>query len=353
MSAHVPDGAAPAADAAAGAGWGFLLPALRTAAPGLTAGDLEAMPLRGVAHDHVRLKGRGLVARIPRWSQQGLDPAANLAYQAAAFRRAAPSGHTPELAAVLEPRAGLPMGALVVTEIRGRPPRLPADMPAVARALAALHRLPLPPAGERAPLASPADPAAATLDLVRRQAVHFARAALSDAAAERIAAELDAAAAVRLAAPQPVALVGTDVHPGNFLIDATGKAWFTDLEKVQYGHPAIDLAHASLPTSTLWDPEVAAELTPADVAAFHAAWAAAVPAGLAAAVEPWLKPMRRLTWLRTLSWMARWKADGPSLSPGMPERLRRHMDVRVADVFRPDRIDRVRADWRDSERRAC
>ena len=64
---------------------------------------LEPMPRRGVAHDHVRLAGRGLVARVPRWSQLGLDPAANLEQQAAAFRRAAPGGHTPELAAVLPP----------------------------------------------------------------------------------------------------------------------------------------------------------------------------------------------------------------------------------------------------------
>ncbi|WP_051341115.1 phosphotransferase [Azospirillum halopraeferens] len=312
----------------------------------LAADDLEAMPLKGVAHDHVRLKGRGLVVRIPRWSQQGLDAAANLTYQAAAFRRAAPSGHTPEPAAVLEPQPGLPMGALVVGEIVGRPPRLPADMPAIAQALAALHRLPLPDTDARPPLASPADPAAATLDLVHRQSVHFARTGLAPAAAAAIAEELSAAAAVRVAAPQPVVLAGTDVHPGNFLIDAAGKAWFTDLEKAQYGNPAIDLAHASLPTSTLWDPDVAAELAPDAVEAFLAAWAAAVPPELAVATRPWLKPMRRLTWLRTLSWMARWTADGAALSPGMPDRLRAHLDARAADVLRAEAIERVRRDWR-------
>ncbi|HEY0836047.1 MAG TPA: aminoglycoside phosphotransferase, partial [Azospirillum sp.] len=115
------------------------LPTILTRLPAfadLTAADLEPMPLKGVAHDHVRLKGRGVVARIPRWSQVGLDAAANLAHQAAAFARAAPGGHTPELVAVLEPEPGLPMGALLVGEVVGRPPRLPADMAAIAEALA-------------------------------------------------------------------------------------------------------------------------------------------------------------------------------------------------------------------------
>ncbi|WP_431858632.1 phosphotransferase [Azospirillum sp.] len=316
------------------------LPALSAA---LNGAALEPLPLKGVAHDHVRVVGRGVVARVPRWSQVGLDPAANLAYQAAAFARAAPSGHTPELAGVLEPRPGLPMGALLVSEITGRPPRLPADMPAIAEALASLHRLAL--AEERAPLASPPDPVAATLALVLRQAEHFDRADLDPMALMRIEIELGAAQADRITAPLPVTLVGTDTHPGNFLIDAAGKAWFTDLEKAQYGHPAIDLAHASLYTSTMWDPDVATALGKAEVKAFLAAWEAAVPDALAAAVRPWLKPLRRLTWLRSLSWMARWKIEGDRLSPGMPDALRAHLRERVEDVFRPETIDRVRADW--------
>ncbi len=316
------------------------LPALSAA---LGGADLASMPLKGVAHDHVRLTGRGVVARVPRWSQIGLDQATNLAHQAAAFARAAAGGHTPELVGVLEPRDGLPMGALLVTEVAGRPPRLPDDMPAIAEALASLHRLPLP--ADRAPLASPPDPVAATLALVLRQAEHFARAGLEPAVLARIGEELAAARSLRPDAPMPVALVGTDTHPGNFLIDAAGKAWFTDLEKAQYGHPAIDLAHASLYTSTMWDPDVAAALSPAEVAAFHDAWERAVPSALADAVRPWLKPLRRLTWLRSLSWMARWKIEGDSLSPGMPDALRTHLQQRVADVFRPATIDRVRADW--------
>lgn len=311
----------------------------------LPAEALEPMPLKGVAHDHVRLRGRGIVARIPRWSQMGLDPAAALDHQAAAFRRAEPCGHTPTLSAVLPPQSELPMGALLVTEIAGRPPRLPDDMPAIARSLAALHRMPVPAPAQRAPLPSPPDPVAATLAHVERQAEWFDRANLAPAARAAIAAELEAARRVRLDRPVPITLVGSDVHPGNFLIDGAGKAWFTDLEKLQYGHPAIDLAHASLPTSTRWDREVDAELSLTEVKAFLTAWETAVPHPLAEAVRPWLKPLRRLTWLRTLSWMARWKVEGAELSPGMPQPLRAHMDAHVTAIFRPDSIERVRGEW--------
>ena len=48
-----------------------------------------ALPAKGMAHAHFRLPD-GRLARVPRWSQVGLDPAANLAHQATAFTRAEP-----------------------------------------------------------------------------------------------------------------------------------------------------------------------------------------------------------------------------------------------------------------------
>ena len=81
-----------------------------------------------MAHAHFRLPG-GALARVPRWSQIGLDAAANLAHQATAFTRAAPSGHTPNLLGTLAPGPDLPMGALLVEEINGRPPRLAKTSP--------------------------------------------------------------------------------------------------------------------------------------------------------------------------------------------------------------------------------
>lgn len=320
--------------------------ALRRALPGFALEAIAPMPAKGLAHDHVRLVGLGLVARVPRWSQIGLDPAANLRRQAAGFARAAPSGHTPALHAVIEPGAGLPMGGLVVGEVVGRPPRLPQEMTAIAEALAALHRLPVPPPEARPPLDSPADPVAATLAVIARQAVYFDRIGLPAAVRAVLEAEWTEARRMPSLPPLPPAcLVGTDTHPGNFLIDAAGTAWFVDLEKAQYGLPAIDLAHASLYTSTTWDPDVAAVLTPDAVAAFHAAWSAAVPPALAEAMRPWLRPMRRLTWLRSLSWMARWQAEGERLGVGVLPAVQAHVRARIADFFSPATIERVRADW--------
>src|SRR5262245_38131106 len=96
---------------------------------GIGPSDLEPLAVKGIAHDHVRLKGRGLIARVPRQSQFALPAEDNLAYQAACFARAAASGHTPRLDAVIAPNSALPMGALVVEEIVGRPMALPSDLP--------------------------------------------------------------------------------------------------------------------------------------------------------------------------------------------------------------------------------
>src|SRR6185369_4163918 len=87
-----------------------------------------------------------------------------------------------------------------------------------------------------------------------------------------------------------------DTHPGNFIVDSSGIAWFVDLEKVHVGSAAIDLAHASLPTSTLWHPDVGRRLARVGTAA-------------ADGLRPWLMPMRRLTWLRTTLFMARWRVE--------------------------------------------
>ena len=57
----------------------------------------------------------------------------------------------------------------------------------------------------------------------------------------------------------------------------------------------------------MWDPDCAVRLAPADVADFYAAYRAAVPAALAAALKPWVRPLRRLVWLRTLTWCVRWR----------------------------------------------
>ena len=71
--------------------------------------NLKPLADAGLAHAHLRLVGTGVLARVPKQSQLDLPAAANLAYQAACFERAAPSGHVPRLHGVLAP--GAPAGA--------------------------------------------------------------------------------------------------------------------------------------------------------------------------------------------------------------------------------------------------
>src|SRR5215831_14881205 len=98
---------------------------------------------------------------------------------------------------------------------------------------------------------------------------------------------------------QPLTVALADTHPGNFLVDRDGVAWFVDLEKVHVGSPAIDLAHATLATSTLWHPDVGKVLSRDETRRFYTQYLEKVGSTQAKALEPWLQPMRRLTWLRT------------------------------------------------------
>ncbi|MGE0714380.1 MAG: phosphotransferase family protein [Alphaproteobacteria bacterium] len=321
------------------------------AVPGLPAEyALEPLAGQGVAHDHIRLVGTGLLARVPRVSQMGLAAAENLAYQAACFRRMAPSGRTPALFAVLPAGDDLPMGALLVREIAGRPARVPGDLPAIAATLAAIHRMPLP--RDRAPLGDDPDPVGGTWRVIRAQADFFAAAAPAPEVAAALEAELEWAAgfcAAAAASDQPRTLVGTDTHPGNFLVDAGGDAFFVDLEKALYGAPAIDAAHATLPTSVMWSAADAQPVAAEAVLAFERAWLAGLPGGLAQRIRPWVRPLRRLTWLRSMSWFARWRVvsrrEGGWSAAALDPATASHVAGRVALFFSPGMVDRARSEW--------
>lgn len=332
-------------------------------------GDLEPMPVKGLAHEHIRIKRRDLVLRVPRLSQFGLEPEINLAYQLACFERAQPSGATPAIHGVLAVEDRIPYGALIVEEIVGRAPRLPVDMAALADCLVDIHRVPMPPDEARAPLSVHTDAVSGTLGFIEAQAAYLPAAGLAAGAVGQIEEELawarDFAAASR-GADQPITLVGTDTHPGNFMIEAAGRAVFVDLEKALYGSPAVDLAHASIYTSTMWDPEIATVLDRAAVEAFYAHYLARVPAALAEALGPWLAPLRRLTWLRTTTWCIKWRveaAKAPAATGSTRERsawsAERHdaaliagVRARIDDYFNPETISRIRAEWTGPDRAA-
>lgn len=279
---------------------------------GLSELDLDPLPTSGLAHDHVRVGRTGLLLRVPRQSQLGLDASANLLYQAACFRRMEGSGHTPRLHGVIDPSEAIPMGALVVEEILGAVVTLPKDLPAVASALAAIHSGMLPPAGDRNPLKDPVDPVQATLSEVRNQAVNLDSelAPVSARGREAIRREIDAVTRFAEENPfPPKTLISFDAHPGNFILDGSGQAILVDLEKGRYGGAGFDLAHATLYTSTTWDVATYAELSPTNVGEFYQTWMDAVPEALSQPYRGWLLPMRRIMWLWSVTWCAKWAVE--------------------------------------------
>ncbi|PKO61227.1 MAG: aminoglycoside phosphotransferase, partial [Betaproteobacteria bacterium HGW-Betaproteobacteria-18] len=232
---------------------------------------------KGLAHWHVRLAGTGLLARIPKQSQMGLAPLDNLAYEAACFQRAAPCSHVPRLDRVIAPSAELPWGALLVEEITGVPANSPYHVAPIMQALASIHVLPVPIAGERAPLLSEIDPLAGMLGLVRAQSVYLDHPLISEPSRRAIKERLQN---LSKSIPQACCrleprLITFDAHPGNFLITPTGKAVLVDLEKLRYSYPPLDLAHATLYTSTTWDVDASFALSTAQVAHAYEVWMSA------------------------------------------------------------------------------
>ncbi|MGZ0187050.1 MAG: phosphotransferase family protein [Alphaproteobacteria bacterium] len=309
---------------------------------GLPTDSLSAIPTKGVSHDHFRIDGSDLLVRAPRLSQLGLDPLTQLSMQQAAFERAEPSGATPRLNVVLPVSATLPLGALVVERIIGKTPQGPVDLPALARALAAIHALPLPETARRPPIPCPENPlrdlaarAQATLDIYLPKA-GMGRAA-QDAITDRltwlgdqVSDHLDLGA---------TALCVSDTHPGNFLMCKDGSARFVDLEKPTYGCPALDLAHTVIDAAAGWDPDAAMSLSKADRDTFANAWLAAAPAYLAEANAPLIRPFRQAVWLRTIGFFMRWRVEsavqGPwsakNLGPAAANHFAKHVTASLAD----------------------
>lgn len=314
---------------------------------------MTCLPDKGLAHDHVRLEGTGLLARVPKQSQMGLAAEDNLSYQKACFERAAAGGSTPHLHGVLPPSVALPRGALLVEEIVGRPARLPHDLPALAQSLAALHALPLPPAAARPPLRADADPLQALLQEVREQAVWWSQARVHEAVTHCLQTELAELTGRCAQGERPTAtLIAFDAHPGNFIVRPDGRAMLVDLEKCRYSYPGLDLAHATLYTSTTWDIDGRCVLSTDEVAGFYRRWDDRVGPTLAQTASGWHLPLRRAMWLWSLTWCAKWRVlsrqaargggDGEDWSAQRSEdRLVAHVRERVDHYLDPNLVHRV------------
>jgi aminoglycoside phosphotransferase len=313
----------------------------------------ERLPATGTAHGHVRLRD-GRLARVAYAYENDPTAAARLNVQAEAFRFLQPAGRTPRLHDVVAPQPGLPGGALIVDFIAGQAPRLPDELGAMAETLAKVHSLPLPRANS--PIPRQKNPFLETLEAVELNAVRFLDKAVPDSGSRaEIAEELGLMRGVVVPEPQPLTVALADTHPGNFIVDRAGVAWFVDLEKVHVGSAAIDLAHATLATSTLWASADARTLSADEVQGFYAVYLERIGKKAAQALEPWLVPMRRLTWLRTTLFFTRWRVQTRSprdpsdpsqwSDAGLEPAARVLYDARIDRCFERDVIRAIRAEW--------
>jgi thiamine kinase-like enzyme len=314
---------------------------------------LERLKDKGLAHDHVRLVGTGMLARIPKQSQMQLNALDNLAYQSACFTRASTTGYAPQLMGQLLPCEDLPRGALLVEEIVGRNAALPHDLEAIVQSLAAMHALALPHADDRAPLLSAADPLHDLLAEVQTQAGYFSS---CDAAPDTVAmvhTELERFKQLCDGRPRPAqCLIAFDGHPGNFVLRADGRAMLVDLEKCRYSYAPLDLAHATLYTSTTWDLDSQTVLSTTEIAQAYAAWERAVGSAFAQAARPWHVPLRRAMWLWSVTWCAKWRAtSGAAARAGSEgedwstqrssDALAQHVRERTAHYLAPPTVQAV------------
>ena len=330
----------------------------------LTDTAWRGQPLRflqdtGLAHAHVCLGDSGQLLRIPKQSQVGLNPELHLAHEAICFQAAAPSLVTPALHQVLAVSPALPRGALVLDYIDGVPSALPQHLAQLSESLARIHRVDVPQASHRH-LSLPENPLVSMIQEIQIQAEFLARAGVSVCVQNRVREQLEIATRLAgLTERPPESLITFDAHPGNFLIDKKGAAWMVDLEKCRISYPGFDLAHSTLYTSTTWDMNSYAVLGVHDIACAYQSWEQAFGAR-GADHRPWHVPLRRLMWLWSTTWCAKWLAlsrtapgadNGQNWSESNNETaLNAHVRDRASHYLEPAVIDAIVSEFDELDR---
>lgn len=313
-----------------------------------SADALAPLERKGLAHAHFRVRGGRAIVRVPLSVYGTLDAAASLAREAECFVRAQASDATPRLLGILPVSADIPFGALVVDDIPGAAPRLPTELPAVAAALAAIHKLKLPPPEQRAPVDTPADPVGDVVAAIDANLKLIDKAGLDPkvklALGHEIAWARDFAQTnAKKLASMTRALCMVDTHPGNFVAAPGARAYAVDLEKCVYGLPGLDVVHAIIQPATNWDPDCAATLDSGQIDGFFRTWASKVGDPIARETAALLRPFRRLVWLRTTSVFLRFKVEGQhkALDPRPADHAQRAIDA----ALDPATIAQQRKAW--------
>lgn len=323
--------------------------------------ELEMLIDKGLAHHHVRLVGAGVIARIPKQSQLNLSAPDNLRYQAAGFERASRGDHVPRLVDILFPDTSLARGALLVQEIIGIAPSLPAHLGAICQAMASFHALEIPAAAQRAPLRDSSDPLTDMFVEIQRQSTYLEQANLSAISLEEIRLALHSLETLCKKPDRPQKrLISFDTHPGNFLITPDRRAILVDLEKARYSYPSFDLAHATLYTSTTWDTDTCAALTSEQIAHAYISWETAISDDIARDARAWHGSLRQAMWLWSITWCAKWRVlslhepDDNACAEDWsyqlsPQPLINHVRDRVDHYLSTDIVHRISTECQDLE----
>lgn len=276
---------------------------------GLNAEPLRPLRLRSLSHEHVRVSNFGVVRMpIALASDQHWTEWAD--FQAHAYGTLGRFGLAPRFFASIDSCPALPWGGALVGYAPGRLPRLPRDFPALARFLAKMHQLPVPPQDMRS-LTYHSEPLLAVKQLIFEQARHMADAPISEGTRKILEAELtwldgfSQSGWVRMGAP-PLGLTLGRAHPGDFVINEAGEAVLLDVENLHYGLSILDVGALSIYPAIMWDMGVKSDLVESDIVDFNRHYLDALSSPFRAQYAPWLQIGRRIATLRMLTWCCMW-----------------------------------------------
>ncbi len=306
-------------------------------------GDLHFLKGSGLNHDHVVLGNSGWLARVPR-GNTWMTADEYLSQQETVYSAAAASRHTPPLLTVIRPEDGLAYGALIVKRVPyQRTADFAIDYPAIAAALAAIHRTAPPPA-----LSAPAmlgDSQRGFIDMFLAPALESPR--LNSGSKALLTGALDQArddlSHMAKVAALPVGFIASDTHAGNFLIDRSGKAWMPDLEYATVDCPLIDISMPVCPVARQFDP-LANPVWPVGTSQkFFSAWLNEFSGDRAndqrRALIDARPAMTRVVLTGSLGWLAFWDAQGRQTMRDVPDATARNWDRMVAENLEPQALN--------------
>ena len=242
------------------------------------------------------------VLRVPTEASRILDGPMQLDKIAARYNLFAASGHCVAALKTLGGEQEPPYGGLITEYKSGRTIHLPADLHRCAEALFHLHN-------------DNEDPDAEGFDLpaiIRKNMRCLVDAPISSVSRQLIE-EIKHMALNLTASFYGNAPLMIDAHPGNFIVvkkEGADKVIAVDVESAFKGSPALDLAHLTLYSSSLWRDSKSLPLEARDILDFYKYYAA-LKAGSntkteSSALSPTLcLAARRQVLARTLGWMLR------------------------------------------------